>query len=265
MNSISSVESQSATRTLTWEQPSAIQSAGRFCLYIFLFLSYSRITDVFPGIIPPAIRLPLVLSLLAFIAAVGSGGVQRALSSTVGKLLLGFTIWLLVGVPFSYWPGGSFALLTDQWFKSALVFGPIAGLLRTRAQCRVGLYAMAAGTVVIVAMSLTLGSTAVYGRLTLEQGTLSNPNDLAQLLLIGLPFVALVALLPSQGGFRRPVVYLCCFAVLLVTLVYGIAERPHRVGGARTCHFGQFVMAGSLPPRWYDCHPGPARGSAGFP
>jgi len=186
---------------------------GAVFLMIFLFLSYSRITDMWL----PYLHLPLVASLVALVATLATGGVQRALASRTGQWLLAFTIWLVITLPFSFWKTGTLAVLQDHWSKSFLTFIIVAGLLRSTRMCRAAMFSIAAGTMVIVLMCLFFGGTEVQGRLSLEQGVLSNANDIAQLLLIGLPFLMLMASSKEQNVMKRPLAVVFILGVLLVT------------------------------------------------
>jgi O-antigen ligase len=178
---------------------------------IFLFVVNSRLADLYLS----GFRVPLVTSLLALAAAVFTGGLPRALFSRVGVWLMAFSVWLVVAVPFSYWPGGSVQMLTDQWVKSFLVFVIVAGLLRSTRHCRIAMYAIGMADLGIVLLAFGSASGAVGDRLTLEQGVLSNPNALAHLLLMGLPFLLLMGL-NASSLFGRAAAAVAATSVLLV-------------------------------------------------
>src|SRR5688572_5380787 len=120
------------------QEVGGLQSVAVLFLLGFVFLSYSRVVDIFLS----GLRLSLITSVLALIFAALTGGVGRALFSRAGFWLVAFTLWLIAAVPFSSWPGGSVQLLTDQWLKSFLVFVIVAGSLRTVRQCRLAMYAI---------------------------------------------------------------------------------------------------------------------------
>jgi O-antigen ligase len=193
------------------------QGIGMGVLVTFLFLIYSRLTDAFLA----NLYLPLVTSLIALLVAIGTGGVVRALTSRAGIYLVAFSVWLVLALPFSVWQGGSVQFLWNEWLKSFLVFVIVAGLPRSVKQCRAAMYSIAAGTIVIVLMCLVLGTTSQEGRLVLGQGVLANPNDLAQLLLMGVPFLLLMAMSKGRLPLRRPVATICIGGVLLVTAATG--------------------------------------------
>jgi hypothetical protein len=69
------------------------------------------------------------------------------LTISAGLWLLGFSCWILVATPFSFWPGGSVEFLRQVWIKSVLVFFLVAGILRTVRQCWRALLTIAAAAV----------------------------------------------------------------------------------------------------------------------
>jgi O-antigen ligase len=190
---------------------------GVFFLVAFLFLGYSRLTDSYLQ----NLYLPLVFSILALLAAVFTGGLQRAFGSRAGMWLTAFTAWLILAVPFSFWPGGSVQFLWGQWLKSFLVFVIVAGVPRSVKEVRLALYSIAAATIVIGLMCLFLGTTSAEGRLALSEGVLANSNDLAQLLLMGAPFLLLMGMGARRIPVRRAMVAASIVGVLLVTAATG--------------------------------------------
>ena len=97
---------------VSWEN-NPMQKLGFFLLLVFLYAAYSRVLDL----AAPSLHLPLVLSLMAFVATFLCGGIPRALSARIGKLLIAFTMWMVVCVPFSTWRRGSLGLLLEEWSK----------------------------------------------------------------------------------------------------------------------------------------------------
>lgn len=183
-------------------------------LYVFLFLAYSRVAEF----LFPQARLPLITGALAGGFALLNGGLQRSLLSPVGQLLLAYTLWLIAATPLSYWKGGSVELLSETWSRSLLVFFTIVGLVQTFGQLRRAMHALALTTLAITLLCYYFGATS-HGRLSLPMGMLGNPNDLAQILLLGLPFWLLIALNQGKVPFRRVVA--SSFIVLtLIVIAY---------------------------------------------
>ena len=177
-----------------------LQIFGLAALAVFLFILYSRVFDLLinfaaesgaPNLSDVLANVPAVFFVSMAGAALFSRGLQRAFSSPVGLVLLGFSFWLVLDIPFSVWRGGSFAVVMRGWAKALLVYVAIAGLIRSFDQCTRILHAIGYAILTVALIGLLLGSTA-SGRLYLPQGKFGNPNDYAQVLLIGLPFLWLM-------------------------------------------------------------------------
>ena len=195
---------------------SFLEKLGFLLLCVFLFLAFSRVADF----VLPSLHLPLVSSLMALGAVFLSGGVQRALSSSVGKLLVVFTVWLFFITPFGYWRGGSVTLLKDTWIKSFLVYFLIAGLIRTLRHCRRVMFVLALAGLTVALISLLFGSR-LEGRLVVSAGSLANSNVIAFLILITAPFWGVVALNDTHIPFRRVMVGLAILPMFGAVLMTG--------------------------------------------
>src|SRR5260370_40564967 len=155
----------------------------------FLFVLYSRIFDLkFSALHIPGLCLAAVIA-----ASVLGGAFITAFSSRIGVFLLIFTIWLVIDIPFSVWQGGSFQLVLESWPKALMVFVAVAGLTSTLEQCRRVMSWIAIAIGILALTSLLLGDVS-QGRLLSDiNGKFSNPNDLAQALLMGLPFCLFIS------------------------------------------------------------------------
>lgn len=155
------------------------------CAVIFIF--YSRFFDVYLT----QYRIPAITLGLTALASLFSGHLLQSLQYRVSKLLILFTGILMVSSVFSIWRGGSVELLTGVWFKSLLVYVLIVSLTQTWQQSTQLARAMAWSIGVLCVLSFIYGS-GESGRIFLKEGKLSNPNDLAQALLLGLPFLLML-------------------------------------------------------------------------
>jgi O-antigen ligase len=153
----------------------------------YVLISYGRLAETF-------LPIPLIAFAtggLALLLTAIVGNLMRAATSRSGILLIFLTIWLIICTPFSEWVGGSLGLLKDHWFKSIAVFFLIAGNIVTLRLYRWFTSGVAA-SVVLILLALKLRGVSQAGRLELDIGTLTNSNDLAAHLLIGLPFLLLI-------------------------------------------------------------------------
>jgi O-antigen ligase len=171
---------------------STLQSVAVFFVLSFLFLVYSRVPEFLPfrGV-------ALVASAVALLFSALSGNLIATLTSRVSVLLLAFTAWAIVGVPFSVWPSAALTTVATGWLKTLLVFYVAAAGLNTIRECKITVYVLAFATVTIIVLTLHYGQM-IEGRLMLGGGTLSNSNDLAMYLSAGAPFC-----LYAFGKFKR--------------------------------------------------------------
>ncbi len=197
------------------KQPLA--DAGFGVLLVFLLLSYSRIFD-FKG---ASLHLPLITSLIAFTITILSGRIQYAFSSRIGICLAAFTVWMILAVPFSIWQGGSFHVFTDLWSKSFLLFVMVASLIQTVRQCRLAMYSIAGGVLVVAGLCLYFRATVEDGRLQLPAGMLTNPNDVAQVILLGMPFWVFMMIRKRGFPFQRVFAGLCLLPLFIVLFKTG--------------------------------------------
>src|SRR5450759_5141354 len=108
------------------EETSPFQRLGFNVLLVFVFLAFSRIFDVKFG----SLHITGIAYRVVFAMALLSRGFQVALSTNIGKALLGFTICFGLSVPFSVWRSGSKDVFLNQWLTFSFVaFLSVAGLV----------------------------------------------------------------------------------------------------------------------------------------
>ena len=84
-------------------------------------------------LLTPQTLIPLLKTLRIALLAAGVAIVAHMVDSTVRRqpivrsrreiaIAFALLIWTAITVPFSYWPSGSVALLTDQYFKAVIFF-----------------------------------------------------------------------------------------------------------------------------------------------
>lgn len=196
---------------------SPLQSAAFKLLLLFLYFAFSRVLDH----TLPSLHLPFILSVIVLLLTAASGGAVRILTLPIGRLLLAFTLWMLICLPFSQWKGGSFGMLTDTWLRSLLCFVMVTGLTLTLRQVRAVLLTIGLATATQAVVALVL-QHRIVGRLGLPSGQFGNPNDLAQALLLGVPALFLFGF-PGGNPFRRIVI-----AALSLPLLVAIAQTGSR-------------------------------------
>ncbi|MEP7351636.1 MAG: O-antigen ligase family protein [Acidobacteriota bacterium] len=133
----------------------------------------------------------MILAVLTASLTIVSNGIAGAFSTTVGKLIGLFTLWCIICVPFSQWKGGSFNVLTDEIIRSFLVFVMVSTAINTVTRIQ-GLMAIMGSGIVVTMLIALIGNHRVDGRLTMSAGQYSNPNDLAQIMLLGMCFLPIL-------------------------------------------------------------------------
>jgi O-antigen ligase len=204
-----------------WDD-TALRRLGLALLCAFLFFAYSRVLDLTLW----ALHLPLVFSITALLCSFLTNSVRLAFATRLGRLLLAFTAWMAVCVPFAFWKGEAYETFSGAWMKCYLLFVLLASLLRTPAECRRAMNLIGYG-VAIVSMLAIHAPGSVRGRLILDQTALNNPNDLAQAILLGLPFLAIMTL-PGAGAPRR------VFGTVAIAMALLVAARTGSRGALVT-------------------------------
>lgn len=166
-------------------------SPGAFIACFYLFLLVSRLTEFVDT--QQRFHLVLIAACAAVIGAIATLCVGYAFNDRIGLCLGAFTAWVIFELPFSSWRGGSFHALTETWIKSYLTYIVIAALLQNFRQLKAAVVSIALGTACIVLLAFKYGqSSTADDRFYFVGGSLANSNDLAMILLLGLPFLLYV-------------------------------------------------------------------------
>ena len=190
-------------------QQSALHRIGFAIILMFLFIAYSRVFDVkFSSLHIPGLMLYLSVFTILITGAFGIAFKER-----LTKLMFGLTVCIILSIPFSVWRLGSLRILTGGWMNQIFLFIGLASMLATVRDCRKAISAIAWGVLVICLLALKIGETD-NGRLFMSQGKFSNPNDLAQAILFGLPGWWLII-----KRSRSPVMRLVAFASVVALMV----------------------------------------------
>jgi O-antigen ligase len=193
-----------------------VTGIGFLFVLVFVFLSTSRVLDFkLQGL-----HLPLILSLIGALFVCLGSGVITAFQTRTAKFMGFFALWLVICVPFSEWRGGSFSLLAETFSKSFALFVMVAGVTTSLVRVKRLMLAIACGAVVAMGLALAI-NFKVAGRLSLPAGALANPNDLAQVLLVGL------CLLPWTANSASPLVRVA-MVPLALALLYAILATGSR-------------------------------------
>lgn len=217
--------SRSAAGTIWWrpEQRAAVALAPRVPAHqgrvaFNALVAFTGILLLTPQTVIPVLktlRIALAAGGLAIGAHVFDATLRRrpvlpAAPEVVTALAL--LAWAVFTVPFSYWPGGSVALLSDQYVKALVFFWLIAALVTSRARLRIFGWALVLCSIPLALTALThfgsgtfvTSSAAPLQRIGGIAGLTGNPNDLALTLNLVIPITGAL-LFTSRGLLPRAV------------------------------------------------------------
>jgi hypothetical protein len=194
--------------------PVPSQSAVPFvALCAFSFVMLLAPQSIVPALAP--FRLALVAGLIALSATIGPRFFQGrpiGLWTREVKIAVALGAWTVVTLPFSMWPGGSVNVLTGTFFKSLALFWLNANVIDSVPRLK-------RLTLVLALCSLPLAMTAMrhylagdvtaggsykeFMRIEGYDAPLThNPNDLALMLNLLLPFAVAQAMLARNRAAR---------------------------------------------------------------
>ncbi len=163
----------------------------------------------------------MIMLILLIIMTLAGGNLKHAMSSSISKYFLAFTIWVVVCFPFSYWRAGSVPYV--QWqLQSFAIFLIIVQMVRSVSDWQKigGAYAYA--TLTAALLSFYIG-VSVQGRVALPGGTLGDPNEFALTMVAGLPFWWFKA--SRASGFKK-----IAFLLATIPLYAAFARAGSRSG-----------------------------------
>jgi O-antigen ligase len=191
---------------------------GLKLLAVYVYLVTGRALDVSPIWF---LHIPMIMLILLIIMTVAGGNLKRAMSSSISKYFLAFTVWVVVCFPFSYWRAGSMPYV--QWqLQSFAIFLIMVQMIRSVSDWQKigGAYAYA--TLTAALLSFFIGVN-VQGRVALPGGTLGDPNEFALTMVAGLPFWWFKA--SRASGFKK-----VAFLLATVPLYAAFARAGSRSG-----------------------------------
>jgi O-antigen ligase len=209
-------------------QPNQLLKASFPLLLVFLFFIFSGVMELTPVL--PKLRPQLILAVLGLLAVLGTGQFMKVLRTPIGLCIAVFTLWFIACIPFGAWPGGSFGVLTDVWYKSALIYFLTAGLLTTLPQINRIYRTIAYAVGILGLLALLKNDRTADGRLILDNTRYANSNDLAFTILVGLTFVGFLFL---RGNRWQKVI-----AVLMVPPMLQAMSRT----GSRAVSLGVGIL-----------------------
>ncbi len=200
-----------ATATQALPNSSTVRKAGFALALVYLFITYSRVIEV----LIPSLRITALVFAAVLGLAVVSGGFTQALSHRIGRFLTAYVFWLVLATPFSMWRGGSVEALMEV-ARNVPVFFFIGGMAADFEDSRKAIHTLGYGILTLSILTFFFGDL-MDGRLMLSSGKFANPNDLAQALLLALPFWWLMATKSGMSPVRRLAAF-PAFAVIVFVI-----------------------------------------------
>ena len=173
---------------------------GVWMLAVYIVSGYA--TDIMLHLAGAKPYLSTVTGVAVALLYLASGRAFRAWQTTQGKLWLFLTIWLVIDIPFSHWPGGSYELLSSYLPKIHVILLFMCALAIRIEDCRVLIYAIVTGSFALLFESFAYGAADDSGRFCIPDSIVfSNPNDLGLQLVFCVGFF--VYLMLNKGWISR--------------------------------------------------------------
>jgi O-antigen ligase len=194
---------------------------GAFALLaLFTFVGFCRPEDLVPSI--GLLHLTLVSSLCALAAYLVALLVGRArfVPSRELTLALLLTGWFVLGLPFAYWHGGSFQVLTQDWTRTLIFFFLLTQTLTTVSRVRKMLWIVLLSELIASSASILLQAKlglSTGDRLSGVNQGLLGWNFLGITFSVTLPFLA--ALYVSKRSATRTILLLAILGSTMWMLI----------------------------------------------
>ena len=162
-------------------------------LLLLMFVIYIAPQAFFPVLEPlhPA-KVSAALAVVAYVTWVWRNGAGWTFMSREVRLVLIIIVIALISIPFSLWPGGSVQYVIDQYSKSIIIFFLVANVLTSFNRYRAFLWVISLFSAfnALQGVKHYLAGEWRYGRTVGgTSGLTSNPNDLALVLNLTIPFL----------------------------------------------------------------------------
>lgn len=147
--------------------------------------------------------------------------IKEALNSKQGNVIIFLFMWMLLSVPFSIYPGGSFRFLFESFWKVIAVFFMLLAYSPSKEHLNKIIW-----TYIISIIFLSIITVNGGGASRLEVGGGYDPNDTALILLMALPF--LFWRFSASAGIKK--IVLGCSGLLLIIAIIATQSRGGFLG-----------------------------------
>jgi hypothetical protein len=160
--------------------------------FVLVFLRISMLHQLTTRLLHVNLYLLYIVGPAAILLAFMSGAVRRNLEHRATICWLAFAAWMFLAIPFSSFRSGSLGTWIT-YIRSELPVMFVLGTLLTWGEFRQLAWVLAAAAGINLATANLLQQD-IGGRLALDFGTVSNPNDFAAHILLALPFLLWIVL-----------------------------------------------------------------------
>src|ERR1700730_7750803 len=194
---------------------------GYWVMVVFSFLYYFRPGDIIPGLsVLHMARITAVLAVLALLLGTKTAR-PKDLPLEI-KIILALFGWMIVTIPFSFWRGGSTAVVFLEFSKAVMVALTLTLTVTKMAELRRLIFMQALG-VGLMTIAAVIVNNRMKGRLAgVGDALLSNPNDLAMNIALNWP-LCLLFLLLAKGPLKK-----LFWAITLVVMAYALMATYSR-------------------------------------
>jgi O-Antigen ligase len=201
---------------------SRLRTTAYIFVLIYVFVAFSQFHQLLTIVLGVDTHLLLVIGIPMILLVLASGALQSTLKWPATKLWIGFSLWMIISLPFSSLRSESLWVAITWLRVEVLILFVIASCVVTWKEVRTLMTVLACAAIVDVAAG-RLFSGQLVGRLTLDttSTTMSDPNDFAALLVLVLPCLLLVVLSASRPKFIRVIASVIFAYGLFLILITG--------------------------------------------
>jgi O-antigen ligase len=179
-----------------------LRITGYYLGLIYAFIIFSQFHELLTMALGVETHILILVGVPMILLVLAGDGLRNTLRWTAAKFWVGYSLWMVVALPFSSWRGAS-VTSTWNWFRAeVLILFVIAGLVMTWREVK-RLMSVLAWAAVVDVIAGRVFSNQIAGRFEMTGTTMSNSNDFAAQLILVLPFLLLVVVSQSQLMFLR--------------------------------------------------------------
>ncbi len=204
-----------------------------FFLSAYLWLIFLRPFDYIPSL--QVFHLPLLMGGLCFVVFILTRlGTGKPLipRTPVMKMLIVFSVWMLITIPFAFWVSNSLRAYWNDWVKDVVLFIMLGNVMMAAKQVRRAVWICIFGatcvSLIALALDVLTGQSVAKGRLVTEaSGLYAGPNYFSMTLILLLPFAIMLFFL----GRRLPIRIAAAGVITVFTLTNMFTESRAGVLG----------------------------------